>query len=287
VLVANGGWKVYAFNPDGSVKFESFCYYHPLTKIGILDNGKNGVCIPVGTEYHTPLNVIDPKNGKVAWYVWEEMGSEFLSKTEYCGFHLTDMVFVDVDDDGDREIVFGTKYNRVYALEPKDGAKRWETNVGGEVTVMKTFLKPHPLTPSPLAERGKDGSQDVRFPFASPSDGSVIIAVGTDNGDLVLLDRHGRCINTASFDSAITDLCILSREGISRVDIALSTEDGRVIICDDTLEVRASQSLGDRAIGRIITKGFAENEYTFYVTTEKSITELRYHPYYLKKSRHY
>jgi len=287
ILVANGGWKVCAFNPDGSVKFESFCYYHPLTKIGILDNGKSGLFIPVGTEYHTPLNVIDPHTGKVSWYVWEEMGSEFIAKTEYCGFHLTDMVFVNVDDDSDREIVFGTKYNRVYALEPKDGAKRWEANVGGEVTVMKTFAKPYHLPLSLQAEIRDSEKQDERLPSGSLLDYSVMIAVGTDEGDLVLLDRHGQRINSASFGSAITDLGLLWREGSSRLDIALSTEDGRVIICDHELQVRASRSLGSGSIVRIISAGFADNRFSLYAIKEKSIASLRYHPYYLMKSRHY
>ena len=46
VLVATNGWKLYAFEPDGAVKWESFIYYHPLTKVKILKNpGKTYIAI--------------------------------------------------------------------------------------------------------------------------------------------------------------------------------------------------------------------------------------------------
>ncbi|MFC1508824.1 hypothetical protein ACFL60_03940 [Candidatus Omnitrophota bacterium] len=261
VLVANGGWKVYAFNPDGTVRWESFCYYHPLTKIGILDNGSNGIFIPVGTEYHTPINIVSPGDGKVKWKAWEEMGSEFISTTEYYGFHLTDMVFMDVDDDNDHEVVFGTKFNRIYAVEASDGKKNWEAAVDGEVTVMETFK--------------------------SPTSGEKLLLAGTDRGGLFLYDRYGKRIRSTAFGSNITDIVVIVRPGFNRVDIVISFEDGRVIICDDEFLVRASRALGSNSILKIVPVGFEGDNYTFYAVTEDRISVLCYRAFYLKKSRHY
>ena len=261
VLVANAGWKVYAINPDGSIRWESFVFYHPLTKVRILDNGRNNVYIAAGTEYHTPLNVISPEDGKVMWHVWEEMGSEFISTTDYCGIHLTDMVFVDTDGDNSREIVFGTKYNSMYALEPEDGVTIWTANVGGEVTVMKTMT--------------------------CLRDNTELILVGTDSGNLFIYDRTGKRLNSIDFGNGITDVEVLNRPEKGRTDIAVSTDDGRLIICDDRLLIRASHYLEGSTIKDIVLQGFSEGDFTFHVVTGAGVEFMKYHPYYLKKSRHY
>ncbi|MHB9029672.1 MAG: hypothetical protein ACYC9O_12965, partial [Candidatus Latescibacterota bacterium] len=130
VLVGTEGWKLYAFEPDGTPRGEGFSFYHPMTKVKYFRNGPGEAYIATGTTYQTPLNVFAPETGKNLWYTWEEMGSEFISRTQYCGYSLTDMVFLDTDGDGNKEIVFGTKYNTIYALNARDGACKWETNVG-------------------------------------------------------------------------------------------------------------------------------------------------------------
>jgi len=48
--------------------------------------------------------------------------------------YLTDMIFLDVDKDGKKEIIFGTKSNKMFALTADKGVTKWAANVGDEVT---------------------------------------------------------------------------------------------------------------------------------------------------------
>ncbi|MCE5251789.1 PQQ-like beta-propeller repeat protein [bacterium] len=261
ILVSTAGWKLYAFKPDGSVRWECFTYYHPETRIGILRHRDGKIFIAVGTEYHTPLNMVSPKDGKVIWYTWEEMGSEFLSVTDYCGFHLTDMVFADTNGDGNEEVVFGTKYNRIYALEPATGKTQWNANTGGEVTVMKTLTTSH--------------------------DGMTAILVGTDAGDIILYNLKGERIRAVSLGRGITDIKVFPATQHRRTDIAAGTEDGRIVVLDEDFRVRAGLSLENAAVKQILAGEYASEQYEFSVVTDRSIQVMSYHPYYLKKSRHY
>ncbi|MBN1290833.1 MAG: PQQ-like beta-propeller repeat protein [Candidatus Latescibacteria bacterium] len=260
ILVANNGWKVYAFNPDGTIKWESFVYYHPLTKVRILDNGGNKIYIAAGTEYHTPLNVISPTDGKVIWHVWEEMGSEFISTTDYCGIHLTDMVFTDTDGDRDREIVFGTKSNSIFALEPKDGVTNWKANVGGEVTVMKLF--------------------------PSTNNGEETILVGNDAGDMFMYNRRGERLSSIDIGNSISDIEIFEPQSDFGRDILSSTQDGRLLVCDSKFRIRASYNLEESTIIDIAAQNYKKNM-SFYVITTKSVLLMEYQPHNQKKSRHY
>src|SRR5690606_30894819 len=97
VLVGTSGWKVHAVKPDGSIRWESFTFYHALTKLRVVHRDNAPPYIVAGTEYQTPFNVLDAETGKVIYYAWEERGSEFIAKTDYFGYHLTDMVFFDAN----------------------------------------------------------------------------------------------------------------------------------------------------------------------------------------------
>jgi outer membrane protein assembly factor BamB len=261
VLVTTTSWKLFAFNPEGTLKWESFIYYHPLTKVKILKNKNNQPLIAVGTTYQTPLNIVNPDDGKVIWFTWEQVGSESNATTDYCGKHLTDMVFVDTDKDGEKEVVFGTKHHRVYALDAADGCTKWEAPVGDEVTVMKVMDDPL--------------SHDKR------------IIVATVGGELVMLDRNGNRLNMICVESGISDIKILTYPQHNRVDIVLVTSDGRVIICDNNFLIRASVVVGNTPIKGVILGGKCGEEYQIYCVTGNAIHLLQYHPYFLRKSRHY
>jgi len=258
ILAATNGWKLYAFRPDGSVKWESFIYYHPLTRVKIFENdGKRYVA--VGTIYSTPLNVVDPADGKVLWFTWEQVGDEFLSTTDYCGFHLTDMVFVDTDLDGDREIVFGTKYDRIYALEASDGKTRWSVNVGDEVTVIRDFT-----------DRGT---------------GETEILAGTAAGDLVLLDRRGRKLGSVSLGGGVSDIEVLDFADRNANRFVVATSEGRMFVCDRGLRMRASLHVPGSAFRDIVIADESEDEVRFWCVTGKSVLSLEYHPRFGTESR--
>jgi len=258
ILAATNGWKLYAFSPDGSVKWESFIYYHPLTKVRIFGNdGRKYVA--VGTIYSTPLNVVDPADGKVLWFTWEQVGDEFLSTTDYCGFHLTDMVFVDTDLDGDREIVFGTKYDRIYALEASDGKTRWSVNVGDEVTVMRDF--------------------------ADRETGETKILAGTAAGDLVMLDRTGRELESASFGGGVSDIEVLDFEERNVNRFIVATTDGRIVVCDRGLRIRACFHRPGSAFRDIAAASESRGEVRFWCTAGKRVISLKYRPRFGTQSR--
>ena len=261
VLVTTKSWKLYAFNPDGTVRWDSFIFYHPLTKVGILKNDNGKTYIAVGTVYHTPLNVVSPVDGKVIWKAWEEMGSEFIASTDYCGIHLTDMLFVDTDHDGEKEIVFGTKYNRVYALNAKDGSTEWEANVGDEVTVMKEI--------------------------DDPPTGEKRIVVATEAGDLIMLDRTGKRLDMISFGSGISDMETIAYAEQGRNDIIVSTRDSRIIICDDDFLIRASFTVRNASLKGFIMGGKSGEAHLIYCVSDKKIYVMKYLPYFVRKSRHY
>jgi len=214
ILVATKSWKLYAFDPDGKVRWESFLFYHPCTKVGILDDGGANKKIAVGNVYHTPLNVVSPADGRVLWHTWEQCGGEAYSTTEYCGLHLTDMVFLDTDGDGRKEIVFGTKYNRVYALDAADGAKKWTAVLGDEVTAVRTIT--------------------------DPATGKTCVLAGTDAGEVVKLDGQGNRLGLLKLSDGVSDLAVLEYPGQARSDIVAALRDGGVVICDQDLLVRAS-----------------------------------------------
>ncbi len=260
ILVATKSWKLYAFEPDGQVRWESFLFYHPCTKVRILDEGGPGAKIAVGNVYHTPLDVVSPADGSVLWHTWEQCGGEAYSTTEYCGLHLTDMVFLDTDGDGRKEIVFGTKYNRVYALDAANGATKWAAVLGDEVTAVRTMT--------------------------DPASGKPCLMVATDAGDLVKLDRQGNRLGRLELPSGISDLLILEYPGRSRGDVVAALRDGGVVVCDHELLVRAAAACAG-ALTALSPAGKEGGAELFYGVGDEAVTLLNYRPYFLRKSRTY
>jgi outer membrane protein assembly factor BamB len=260
ILAATNGWKLYAINPDGGVRWESFIYYHPLTKVRVLKN-KSKTVIAVGTIYQTPLNVVDPATGVVIWKTWEQTGSETMSTTDYCGKGLRDMVFVDTDGDNEKEIVFGNESHTIYALSAADGKTKWETQVGDKVSVIKILA----------GGRGR---------------GERILA-GTEAGEVYLLNVRGRRLMMNSLGSGITGLEVINYEQRARPDVLFSTADGRVGVFDDGFVFRASLDTGMGPIKSIFLARRTDGEERFYAVGGRQILEISYRPYFLRPSRHY
>lgn len=260
VLAATAGWKLYAVNPDGAVRWESFTFYHPQTKAEYFKDDSGTSYIAVGTAYQTPLNIVSPKDGKVLWHVWEEMGSEFIAKTQYCGIILTDMAFLDTDRDGVKEVVFGTKYNTIYALDARTGAMKWEANVGDEVT----------------AVRHVNGR----------TENETLIAVTTDSGDIVLFDRSGGKVRSTTLASGIADIGMLPLPGMKRTDIVAGMRDGGVAVLDDrSLLARAALAPSGTPVKGIIYSGKDGDGEVFFTVGSTRIDTVRYRPHDLWKMR--
>jgi outer membrane protein assembly factor BamB len=260
ILVATKSWKLYAFNPDGKVRWEAFLYYHPCTKVGILNNGKDKTYIAAGNVYHTPLNVVSPADGRVLWHTWEQCGGEAYSTTDYCGFYLTGMVYLDTDGDGLKEIIFGTKFNRVYALNAADGATKWSAVLGDEVTVLDKMT--------------------------DPVTGEEYVLAGTDSGEIVKLNRRGRRVRALTLSAGIADLKVVNYPGKKSSDIIAATKDGGIVVCDQDFNIRATAVLDEHPVG-LIPAGKSGESNVLYAVSDRSIARLEYQPYLLRKSRDY
>ena len=262
ILAATNGWKLYAVHPDGKVRWESFIFYHRLTRVRVLKEAGRTV-IAVGTNYQTPLNVVDPATGFVSWKTWEQTGSETMSTTEYCGKVLRDMVFVDTDGDGAKEIVFGNESHTLYAMNAADGRVKWKTQVGDKVSVMKLL--------------GRDGGAGA----------GQRVAAATEAGEVYIYDRLGRRQAMMSLGSGVTGLEVVSFVKPERDDLVLSTEDGRVAVYDTGLVPRGSLDAGVGRVNSLFPAGDGSAERRFYAVGGREIVELKYRPYFLHPSRHY
>jgi len=262
ILAATNGWKLYAVYPDGQVRWESFIYYHPLTRVRVLKN-KSRTVIAVGTIYQTPLNVVDPATGVVIWKTWEQTGSETMSTTEYCGKVLRDMVFVDTDGDGDKEIVFGNESHTVYAMNAADGLVKWKAQVGDKVSGMKL-----------LGAEAGDGA------------GGRILAA-TEAGEVYIFDKRGRREAMMSLGSGVTGLEVVSFGPQAREDVLFSTDDGRVAVYDVDFVPRGSLDAGIGRVMAVFPAGGRDADRRFYAVGARQVLEVKYQPYFLRPSRHY
>jgi len=261
ILAATNGWKLYAVYPDGRVRWESFIFYHRLTRVRVLKD-KGRPVIAVGTNYQTPLNVVDPATGVVIWKIWEQTGSETMSTTDYCGKVLRDMVFIDTDGDGVKEIVFGNESHTLYAMNAADGRVKWKSQVGDKVSVMKLLG-----TGGPEAAEG--------------------LVAATEGGELYLYDKNGRRRAMMSLGSGITGLEVMGGGAPSRDDLLITTEDGRLAVYDTDFVPRASLDAGVGRINSVWAAGEGGAGLRFYAVGGREVVEVRYRPYYLHPSRHY
>ena len=232
-----------------------------FAKVKILKSGSGKNYIGVGVISSSPLNVVNPVDGKVIWYTWQNMGAEARSVTDYCGIHLTDMVLVDTDNDGGDDIVFGTQFNWVCALDADNGATKWKITVGDAVTVMKVM--DDPLT------------------------GQKRILVATEAGELYMLDRTGKKLNMITFGSEISDIEILTFPDKKRNDILLSTRDGRIIICDHNFLIRASFMVENVPLKGIVMGPEVGKTHQFFCASDKKVHFLQYRPYFKRMSRQF
>lgn len=255
VLVANGGWRLHAFRPDGTLVWEAFTYYHPQTKVRYLDDGPGRRFVAVGTEYHTPLNVVDPADGHTIWHVWEEMGSEYLVTTDYQGIHLTAMCFADADGDGDRDSIFGTKSRTLCALDAATGETVWQREAGGEITALEVLP-----------------DQDRLF-------------VGTQAGDVMIMTARGETIARCDIGEGIASGTLLPVGDTT--EFAVATDRGRVVVLDDTLMIRGSYKTSTGPLTTIYALENGEGAFILTAVCGDAVHNLSYTPLTLRKSRHY
>lgn len=133
LLAGTAGWYVNAFAADGSPQWANWFRYHPITALLAADvDGDGRAEVMAGNVYSTPLTVHN-WDGSFRWSTLEQVGSEGNATTPRRGIHLTYMSLWDLDNDGVREIVYGTADGWLYAVKPLAGAEVWRYNLVGEV----------------------------------------------------------------------------------------------------------------------------------------------------------
>lgn len=181
LLAAADAVRVYAFKADGTPAWQDsgWVKYHGLTALAVGDLlGTGELRVIVGTEYQTPINVLD-RDGKRLWYTWEQVGSEHRSSTVRSGTDVRALRLADVNQDGRLEIIYGTGDLQVLALDPRDGRHVWKADVGGEVV-------------------GLEVVQSVA--------GGLEIAAATDNGLVWRLGADGAPLAHRCLDHALSAL---------------------------------------------------------------------------------
>ena len=230
ILAGTEGWFVHAFDLTGNERWHIQAKYHSVTEILAEDlDGDGKMEIAVGTEYCTPLNVMN-YDGTMRWFTWEQVGSEARSTTSRNGSHLTQVAVADLDGDGIKEIIYGTGDNWVYAVRPADGAVVWEANVGGEVRGL--FV----------------GDLD--------GDGEACAIAGGEYGDLFRFDREGRRMWWKEIGEEIHCMAFGDVNGDGRSEIVVGVDGDRIEVYDGDGEFlggeRVAGGVKEIRVGQIV-----------------------------------
>jgi hypothetical protein len=99
ILAGTEGHHVFAIDAGGAVTWHQWARYHAVTALAAGDLlGDGRAMVVVGTEYHTPINVMD-SSGNLLWYTWEQVGSEARSTTVRSGTDVRVLKLADVNGD--------------------------------------------------------------------------------------------------------------------------------------------------------------------------------------------
>lgn len=253
------GRKLLGFSPaDGKILFSPFVMAHRLTAVRVLEDGGDRKII-TGNEYISPASAFGT-TGRELWRVWDQMGSESKVKTEYMGYHLTAIGFQDVDGDNRREILFSTRHDRVYAVEQDHAGLLWQADVGDEALCLLAL-------------------------DTSRNNGPVSL-VGTAGGDVVLLNRSGRRLNTLALGSAIRSLEKAAAPLPGRTDAVVLLFNGHVAVVDDLLKLRAYHDPGFQVL-KLVQLRSGKGEVRLALIGDTQIKIIRHTPSIRKECRYY
>jgi hypothetical protein len=254
LLLGTEAWNVFAFSPTGEKLWRGFVRYHAVTAVQPFELRPGQWRVAVGTEYHTPLNVLNER-GQPEWFTWEQVGSESRSTTDYFGYGLTRLLAHDLDDDGEKELLFGVDSNTLAAVRAADGQTVWSVPVADKVlglTLVNTRRGDH-----------------------------AILAILAD-GTLLHLTLDGGVRSHARLDSRVTHAV-----GVPNTTWhVLALENGVVTLIDEAARIRAVHELNDEPIMWLSPQ--AESDAIgVSVATRRRIYRLLHRPFLGRPSRHF
>ena len=123
--------------------------------------------------------------------------------------------------------------------------------------------------------------------IADPASGGRLIFAATEAGELHKLDARGVRLGWTTLESGITAMAVMPFAKEHRIDIALGTGDGRLVVLDQDFTPRAAGLTGGPVrLVRAETRG-EDGTALIHVAHNSGVRVFSYRPYFLRPSRHY
>lgn len=186
-------------------------------------------------------------------YAYDSAGNQLWSYESVHG--STTGMAIDLDGDGKQEVIVGTEYNQIHALNP-DGTARWHiTRVGGPRinAIVPSTGKPGVVfggAEGTVYAYGVDGKQQWSYSTGDEitcmaSGGGQILA-GSRSFSLTALDNAGRRLWRVDVGEPILCMTLVDLnddlDSGGSVEIAVGTEDGHVIALNFKGDILATWS---------------------------------------------
>ncbi|MDP6779685.1 MAG: VCBS repeat-containing protein [Candidatus Latescibacteria bacterium] len=220
ILAGTEGWLLHAFEPDGTLRWETEIRYWAVTGLLPVDlNGDGKDELLIGTEYYA-INCFNP-DGSFRW----------IQNTGCVG---PTILTADLNGDGEPEVVYGD-WRAISAVGWDKGSRLWRVNMGGEtediaIADVDGDGRPEVVAGSDIGQlvcvRG-DGEVAWRRDLLDKitwltaldgdGDGKDEVVVGFDTGELRVYDGEGRVIAGRRMDEEVTVLRTAGVAGEERI----------------------------------------------------------------------
>jgi len=219
LIVGTANWNVHALNATGRNLWTVPAYARRITALDVGDlNGDGQQDILIGSSYYT-LSAYDAR-GRVLF--------------GYTGEPVFQFAFIrDLDDDQQSEVVVA------------NGAKLLVLDVQRDGLIPRVYHKGMNLAKGTTVRFQFDTGDRIQALRVVDIDQNqkLDIIAGSDSGFIYVFDHQGRLRHMRDLKSGIVALAT-GRGRAGKFGIAASLEDGRVILCDDTLTPSAWGQFG-------------------------------------------
>jgi len=221
-VVGTAAWQVFAFRPDGSVRWTFDTAAHSVTSLVNADlNRDRRDEIVVGTVYFCVLAAT--ADGQRLWA--DEDYNDYWSAGP-CFRHIA---VGDVDSDGELEVIAVGSDTLVHCINSR-GEKKWTYSVGDEAAglgLIDGAIVAASGTGDVHCIDGR-GIQRWRVALSNPCVAMAVVGrfacVALEDGRLFRLDLDGRIVEACRLDARVTHLA-----GNAAGDVLAACQDGRLV----------------------------------------------------------